>query len=63
MMDINYRMIVWRQYGAAMDMLEDAIRLCPDSLWTTVLWKDTDDARYGQFWFVAYHAISGRIFT
>ncbi len=37
--------------------VEDAIRLCPDSLWTMVLWKDDDDARYGQFWFVAYHTI------
>jgi len=56
-MDINYRTIVWKQYGAAIDMLEDAIRLCPDHLWTAVLWKDTDDARYGHFWFVAYHAL------
>ena len=56
-MDINYRTIVWKQYGAAIDMLEDAIRLCPDPLWTAVLWKDTDDAQYGQFWFVAYHVL------
>ncbi len=56
-MDINYRTIVWKQYGAAIDMLEDAMRLCPDHLWAAVLWKDTDDARYGQFWFVAYHAL------
>jgi DinB family protein len=56
-MDINYRTIVWKQYGAAIDMLEDAIRLCPDHLWTAVLWKDTDDVQYGQFWFVAYHAL------
>jgi hypothetical protein len=38
-------------------MLEDAIRLCPDELWTAVLWKDTDDVRYGQFWFVAFHTL------
>ncbi len=56
-MDINYRPIVWNQYGAALDMLEDAIRLCPDSLWTAVLWKDPEDVRYGQLWFVAYHTI------
>jgi hypothetical protein len=56
-MDINYRTIVWKQYGAAMDMLGDAIRLCPDPLWTAVLWKDTEDVQYGQFWFVAYHAL------
>jgi hypothetical protein len=56
-MDINDRPIVWNQYGAALDMLEDAIRLCPDSLWTAVLWKDPEDVRYGQLWFIAYHTI------
>ena len=56
-MDINYRTIVWKQYGAAIDMLGDAIRLCPDHLWTADLWTDTDDVQYGQFWFVAYHAL------
>lgn len=38
-------------------MLDDAICLCPDSLWTTIVWEDADDARYGQFWFVAYHTV------
>ena len=56
-MDINWRTSVWQQYGAAIDTLEDAIGLCPDQLWTAVLWKDTDDVRYGQFWFVAYHTL------
>ena len=48
---------VWQQFGAAIDMLCDAINLCPDHLWTFVVWKDPDDERYGQFWFVAYHAL------
>ena len=56
-MDIDYRAIVWRQYGAALDMLADALRLCPDHLWTAVLWQDSEDGRYGEFWFVAYHTI------
>ena len=56
-MDSNWRMSVWQQYGAAIDTLDDAIERCPDPLWTTILWKDTDDVRYGQFWFVAYHTI------
>ena len=56
-MAIDYGMLVWKQYGAAIDMLEDAIRLCPDPLWRAILWKDTDDVRYGEFWFVAYHAL------
>jgi hypothetical protein len=55
--ELNWRTSVWRQYGAAIDMLEEAIRLCPDPLWTTVLWHDKNDARYGQVWFVAYHTL------
>lgn len=48
---------VWNQYGAAMDMFDDALRLCPDHLWTGVVWNDNDDVRFGQFWFVAYHTV------
>jgi hypothetical protein len=56
-MESSLKILLWQQYGAAIDMLSDAISLCPDELWTAVLWKDTDDARYGQFWFVAYHTL------
>ncbi|HSM25763.1 MAG TPA: DinB family protein [Anaerolineaceae bacterium] len=56
-MKINWRASIWKQYGAAIDMLGDAIDLCPDHLWTVELWKDPDDERYGQFWFVAYHTL------
>jgi len=56
-MKIDWRTSTWKQFGAAIDTLGDAIRLCPDHLWTVVLWKDLDDERYGQFWFVAYHAL------
>ena len=56
-MEIDFRTMVWQQYGAAIDMLGDAIQLCPDHLWTAVLWKDTEDVQYGQLWFVAYHAL------
>ena len=56
-MDIDWRTIIWQQFGAAIDTLDDSIKLCPDHLWTAVLWKDAEDARFGQFWFVAYHAV------
>src|SRR5262245_55318134 len=56
-MKIDIRTMLWQQYGAAIDTLADAIRLCPDELWTAVLWKDDEDARYGQFWFSAYHTL------
>ncbi len=56
-MEINWRTGTWQQFGAAIDMLDDAIDLCPDQLWTTVVWQDPEDGRYGQFWFVAYHTL------
>jgi hypothetical protein len=56
-MDTALKTLVWDQFGAAIDMLDDALRLCPDDLWTTRVWTDSDDARYGQFWFVAYHTV------
>lgn len=57
-MDSTLKTLVWNQYGAAIDMLDDAISLCPDRLWTAVVWEDEDDPAYGQFWFVAYHTLS-----
>ncbi len=56
-MDVLLKSIIWQQYGAAIDMLADDISLCPDQLWTAVVYKDSNDVRYGQFWFIAYHAI------
>jgi hypothetical protein len=56
-MDTTLKALLWDQFGAAIDMLDDALRLCPDGLWTTTVWKDSDDARYGQFWFIAYHTV------
>lgn len=48
---------VWQQFGAAIDMFEEAISYCPDPLWTTTLWHDPDDERYGQFWYIAAHTL------
>lgn len=38
------------QFGAALDMLENAIRACPEGLWG-------DRSRRPEFWYLAYHAI------
>ncbi len=56
-MDEIWKTMVWQQFGAAIDMLDDAITLCPDSLWTAAISNDDDDPRYGQFWFIAYHTL------
>jgi hypothetical protein len=47
-MDATQRAIVWEQFGAAIDMLENAIRACPDDLWG-------DRERHPKFWHVAFH--------
>jgi hypothetical protein len=56
-MKIDFRESLWKQFGAAIDTLGDAIDLCPDDLWTVQVWKDPEDERYGQFWFIAYHTL------
>jgi len=42
--------ILWNQFGAAIDMLERAIRACPDDLWG-------DRSRDPEVWAVANHAL------
>jgi hypothetical protein len=50
MTDNTWKTILWRQYGAAIDMLENAIAACPEDLWA-------DRARQPEFWYVAYHTL------
>lgn len=56
-----WRNALWRQVGAAIDMLDDAIKACPDSLWTEPLWLDRSDppapAGFAEFWLVTYHTL------
>ncbi len=56
-MDERLKRSLWRQYGAAIDTLADAIDMCPEALWTAAVWPDEEDERFGQFWFVAYHTV------
>jgi hypothetical protein len=57
---INNEML-WRQFGAAIDMLGEAIRGCPDDLWEKPLWKDQPDqwvARgFSSYWYLCYHTL------
>jgi uncharacterized damage-inducible protein DinB len=38
---------IWTQFGASLEMLENAIHMCPDEHWDTEL----------HFWYTAYHCI------
>src|SRR6266571_9163043 len=49
-MDTNFKVIVWRQFGAAIDMLENALLACPDALWY-------DRSRQPEFWYLVYHTL------
>jgi hypothetical protein len=49
-MDATLRGILSHQFGAAIDMLENAIRACPDKLWR-------DREQQPEFWYLAYHTL------
>jgi hypothetical protein len=52
---------LWRQFGAAIDMLENALMACPASLWAQRLWRDPPPPwfppQFAEFWYVTFHAI------
>ena len=52
-----WRSAVWRQFGAAIDMLDDALRDCPDELWTTELWPEPGVPGFSAFWYLAFHTL------
>jgi len=41
---------IWSQFGAAIDMLENAIDACPDALWG-------DPTRPQPYWYMVYHTL------
>ena len=53
--------MLWRQFGAAIDMLSDCLRDCPDELWEKSLWDDQPDqwvaAGFAAFWYLSYHTL------
>lgn len=52
---------LWRQFGAAIDTLENALLACPDSLWEARLWNTPPPpwfpAQFAEFWYVTFHAL------
>ncbi len=57
-MDATWKTALWQQFGAAIDMLEGALRACPDELWRVRLWGDhAERPELSEFWYVAYHAL------
>lgn len=57
-MDSLWRTMLWKQFGAAIDMLDNAVAACPDTLWRQPVWQDPDaPPERAEFWYVAYHAL------
>jgi hypothetical protein len=49
-MDDSMKEIIWQQFGAAIDMLENAVLSCPDDLWC-------DRSQRLEFWYVVFHTL------
>jgi hypothetical protein len=53
--------MLWRQFGAAIDTLGNALRDCPDEMWEARLWADEPDQwvakGFGAFWYLGYHTL------
>ncbi len=47
---IETKTIIWKQFGASIDMLENAILICPDAVWR-------DGTRRPEYWYLAYHTL------
>jgi hypothetical protein len=49
-MDAGFRAMLWGQFGAAIEMLENAIAACPEEPWG-------DRSRQPEYWYVVYHTL------
>lgn len=55
-MNIFWKTILWQQFGAAIDMLDHALRACPDKLWLEQVWdQPSEQPGYSQYWYLVYH--------
>jgi hypothetical protein len=60
-MDATLRTIIWQQFGAAIDMLENALIACPEELWSDRSQQLPEPCFAGraqaEFWYLAYHTL------
>ncbi len=60
-LETSWSTALWRQLGAAIDMLENAVTACPAPLWTRSLWRVPSSSgfppRFAEFWYASYHAL------
>jgi len=57
-LDNIWHTVVWKQFGAAIDMLDNAVMACPDALWRQPVWHDPSvPPQRTEFWYITYHAL------
>lgn len=49
-MDTVWKAAIWQQFGASIDMLENALLACPDELWG-------DRSQQPEYWYLVYHTL------
>ena len=57
LMETTLRTALWQQFGAAIDMLENALLACPSMHWNGLLWSDPQAPAYPTFWSITYHTL------
>lgn len=57
-MDTLWKTALWQQFGATIDMLDNALLTCPDTLWKGHVWSvQSDQPLQPEFWYVTYHVL------
>ncbi len=59
-METVWKTALWGQFGAAIDMLENSIRACPDSLWHDPARdgeKYLSESKPQEFWYIVFHTL------
>jgi hypothetical protein len=51
----GWKTSIWKQFGAAIEMLEKAIRACPGELWVPA--ARGGNPEQWESWYIAYHAL------
>ncbi len=57
-MDEIWKEVLRSQFGATIDMFGNAMRACPNELWTVHMWKDpAAPLEFSDFWYITYHTL------